>query len=38
MITEAKLDYTFPLGQFYVEGFIMSYKLDKNRNGGDVII
>ena len=38
MITETKLDDTFPLGQFNVEGFTMPYRLDRNRNGGGVII
>ena len=38
MITETKLDGTFPLGQFYVEVFNMPYRLDRNRNGGGVII
>ena len=31
VITETKLDGTFPLGQFYVEGFTMPYRLDRNR-------
>ena len=38
MVTETNLDETFPLGQFYVEGFTMPYRLDRNRNGGGVII
>ena len=38
MITETTLDDTFPLDQFYVEGFTMTYRLDMNRNGGGVII
>ena len=38
VITETKLDDTFPLGQFYVEGFTMPYRLDRNCNGGGVII
>ena len=38
MITETKLDGTFPLGQFYVDGFTMPYRLDRNRNDGGVII
>ena len=38
VMTETKLDDSFPLGQFYVEGFTMPYRLDSNRNGGDVII
>ena len=37
MITETKLDDTFPLGQFYVEGFTMPYRLDRNRDGGVII-
>ena len=37
MLTETKLDDTFPLGQFYVEGFTMPNRLDRNRNGGGVI-
>ena len=38
MITETKLDHTFPLGQFYVEGFTMPYRLYRSCNGGGVII
>ena len=38
VITQTKLDDTFPLGQFYVEGFIMPYRLDRNCNGRGVII
>ena len=38
VVTETKLDETFPLGQFYVEGFTMPYRLDRNRNGEGVII
>ena len=38
MITQTKLGDTFPLDQFYVEGFIMPYRLDRNRNGGGIII
>ena len=38
MVTKTKLDETLPLGQFYVEGFTMPYRLDRNRNGGRVII
>ena len=38
VITETKVDDTSPLGQFYVEGFTMPYRLDRNRNDGGVII
>ena len=37
-ITETKLNDTFPLGQFYVEGFTIPYRRDRNHNGGGVII
>ena len=33
VITETRLDDTFPLGLFYVEGFTMYYRLDRKRNG-----
>ena len=38
MITETKLNDTIPLGQFYVEEFTMPRRLDRNRNGGGIII
>ena len=38
VITETKLDDAFLLGQFYVEQFTMPYRLDRNCNGGDVIV
>ena len=38
MITETKLDHTFPLGQFYVEGFTMPYRFYRSCNGGGIII
>ena len=38
MLTETKLDDTFPLGQFYVEGVTMPHRLGKNCNGEGVII
>ena len=34
MISEAKLDHTFPEAQFYIEGFRTSFKLDCNKDGG----
>ena len=38
VITETKLDDIFPVSQSYVERFIMPDILDRNRNGGSVII
>ena len=37
MISETKLDASFPLGQFLIEGFT-SYILDGNDKGGGIII
>ena len=38
IITERMLDNTFPTSQFYIEGFSMPYTLERNRNGGGIII
>ena len=38
IITETKLDDTFPVSQFHVDGFSKPYRLDRNRNGGGVTI
>ena len=38
VLTETKLDDTFPTGQFLVNGFSEPYRLDRNRNGGGVMI
>ena len=37
VITETKLDNTFPVSQFHIDGFSMPYRLNRNRNGGGVI-
>ena len=38
IITETKLDDTYPISQFHIDGYSMPYRLDRNRNGGGVII
>ena len=38
LITESKLDDTFPMGQFRIEGFSRPIRLDRNRNGGGLIL
>ena len=38
LVTESKLDDTFPLGQFQIEGFSRPIRLDRTRNGGGIII
>ena len=38
IITETKLDDTYPISQFHIDGYSMPYRPDRNRNGGGVII
>ena len=38
VITETKLDDSFPSSQFHIEGFTKPYRYDRNRNGGGVLI
>ena len=35
---EAELDDTYLIWQCHIDGYSMPYRLDKNRNGGGVII
>ena len=38
VITETKLGNTFPVSQFHIDGLSIPYRLDRNRNGGGVIV
>ena len=38
VFTETKLDKSFPTSQFLVKGFAEPFRLDRNRNGGGVMI
>ena len=38
IITETKPDDTFPVLQFHIDRFSKPYRLDRNRNGGGIII
>ena len=38
IITERKLDEIFPTGQFFIDGFTAPYRLDRNIQGGDVLV
>ena len=38
LVTESKLDDTFPHGQFQIEGYARPIRLDRTRNGGGLII
>ena len=38
IINETKLDVSFPVNQFSINGFSTPYRLHRNRNGGGIII
>jgi len=38
VITETKLDTSFPESQFLMHGYSKPYRFDRNRNGGGVMI
>ena len=38
IVTETKLDSTFPTSQFVIDGYSEPYRFDRNRNGGGVLI
>ena len=38
MISETKLDPSFPTGQFHIHGFFEPYRFDKNSNGGGILL
>ena len=37
VVTETKLDSTFPTAQFLIDGYSKPYRWDRNRYGGGVI-
>ena len=38
MISETKLDESFPKSQFFMKGFSSPYRLDRNCNGGGILL
>ena len=38
VVTESKLDISFPVGQFYIEGYSPPFRLDRSANGGGVLV
>ena len=38
MISETKLDETFPAAQFYLQGFCDPYQFDRNHKGGGIML
>ena len=38
MISETKLDYSFPMGQFLIDNFSKPIRLERNKNGGGILL
>ena len=38
MISETKLDESFPLSQFMIDGFSSGYRLYRNAHGGGILV
>ena len=38
MISETKIDESFPLGQFKINGFNAPFRLDRSSNGGGIML
>ena len=38
VVTETKLDDSFPTAQFFIDGYSSPYRLDRNRHGGGILI
>ena len=38
VLTETKLDDSFPIGQFTIPGFKLPYRKDRNARGGGVLV
>ena len=38
VVTETKLDESFPSGQFIIEGFSQPFRLDRNNHGGGIMV
>ena len=38
MISETKIDVSFPIGQFLLHGYSTSFQLDRNAHGGGILL
>ena len=38
LVSETKLDDTFPVGQFSIDGYSTSYRLDRTSHGGGILL
>ena len=37
LVSEIKLDHTFPVGQFYIDGYSTPYRFDRTSHGGGIL-
>ena len=38
VISDTKLDENFPVGQFFIDGYNVLFRFDKNGNGGGILL
>ena len=38
MVAETKIDHSFPKGQFFIQGYSEPFRLDRNSNGGGLLV
>ena len=38
MVSETKIDSSFPSAQFHLEGYTTPHRLDRNANGGGILL
>ena len=38
LVAETKIDSSFPKGQFLIDGFAAPYRLDRNKDGGGLLV
>ena len=38
LVSETKIDDSFPIGNFFIDGFSTLYRLDRNSNGGGLML
>ena len=38
MISETRLAESFPLSQFYIDGFVLPFRLDRDSHGGGIML
>ena len=38
LVSETKLDDTFPIGEFYIDGYATPYRFDRISHGGGILL